>query len=165
MKDHDIFERLREIRWRGELSPAEAAELAAWLKQNPSRRADWDAEAALSQLLKAQPDVPVASNFTARVLHEAQKPQYHRTRSWLPRWLGSGRIWLPRLAIGSVAVVVGVFTYGQFQMRQRTNLVQGVSTVAVIAALPGPEILRDFDAIQALEKAPVADDELLRLME
>jgi len=165
MKDHDIFERLREVRWRGELSPAEREELAAWLKQNPNRRADWEAEAALSQLLEGMPDVPVASNFTARVLREAQRPEHHRSRSWLPRWLGSGRIWLPRLAMGSAVAAVVVFSYAQFQAQRGASMVQSISTVAEIAALPGPEILRDFDAIQALEKTPVADDELLRLME
>ena len=62
-------------------------------------------------------------------------------------------------------VAVGVLSYAQFQAQQRATMVQSISTFAGIASLPGPEILRDFDAIQALERAPVADEELLRLLE
>jgi hypothetical protein len=34
-----------------------------------------------------------------------------------------------------------------------------------VAAVPGPDALRDFDAIRALDTSPAADEELLRLMQ
>jgi len=42
-------------------------------------------------------------------------------------------------------------------------LAQSVVTVSGVASLPGPKILKDFEAIRALDQTP-PDVELLRLL-
>src|SRR5438132_499646 len=63
----------RQLSWRRKLTPAEEAELRRWLEANPSAQADWESEAALTDTLGRLPDVPVASNFTARVLQAVER--------------------------------------------------------------------------------------------
>lgn len=166
MKNNEAYERLREARWRKCLNPSEKAELQRLLQAAPGLEADWRLEEGLSRAVEALPNVAVPSNFTARVLQgielaESAGARGARSLAWRDRV----RSWLPRLALGSAVVVLGLFSYSQFQAQQRAFVVQNIPTVAEIVAMPGPEALRDFDAIRALERAPVADEELLRLLE
>src|SRR5438067_2362092 len=97
------FRKWREISWRRKLTPAEEAELRAWLAVHPEARAEWEAEIALTNtLVRSLPDVPVASNFTARVLQAVDRETAAREPR-LPGWQPWKR-WLPRVALGALAV-------------------------------------------------------------
>ena len=41
MINDPTYTRLRELSWQRKLTPAEAAELRAWLEAHPEARADW----------------------------------------------------------------------------------------------------------------------------
>ena len=96
MTNDPIYNHLRELSWRRKLTGAEEAQLRVWLAAHPGAQADWDTEAGLNSALGRLPDVPVPSNFTARVLQEVQsgaaaelrlderKWQFWRRRRWLP---------------------------------------------------------------------------------
>ncbi|MGH7972242.1 MAG: hypothetical protein ACREIC_26315, partial [Limisphaerales bacterium] len=70
----------RELNWRRKLTAAEEARLRSWFAEHPEARADWEAEAALSDALARLPDAPVASNFTARVMQTAELELAHDAR-------------------------------------------------------------------------------------
>jgi len=156
-----------DLKGRGrKLTAAEEAELRAWLAQHPDQREDWEAESRLAEILSRLPDVPVPSNFTARVLQAVErearmagKPQRSRA-GWFFRLL------VPRLAVAAVILGLAVFTYThqEHQAARRAQLVQGVQMVAGVSSLPSPEILQDFDTIRQMSSTPGPDPELIALM-
>jgi anti-sigma factor RsiW len=162
-----LFNRFRELCWKGKLPPAGEAELRAWLKAHPEARAEWEAEAGLNDALARLPDVPVATNFTARVLQTvtlessagdgARTTKSHRLHGWLR--------WLPRAALAGVVLCASLLSYEQLQAQRREKLAQSVAVVSDVSSLPSPEILKDFEAIQALNRTPPADEELLALLQ
>ena len=89
MTNDPIYNRLRELSWRRELTAAEEAELRAWLAAHPEAQADWEAEAGLNEALRQLPDAPVPSNFTARVLQAVEREAALRERRRGARW----RVW------------------------------------------------------------------------
>ena len=97
-----------ELSWRRKLSPEQDAELRAWLAAHPEARADWEEEAALTAGLERLADVPVASNFTARVLQVVEREDVVREQE--PKWHQwlRGAHWLPRAAFAAVVVGVGL---------------------------------------------------------
>ena len=115
----------------------------------------------LDALLRALPDKPVASNFTARVLQAVERQERHRV--WW-RILVPDFNWLPRVAVASLALVVGVLTYQVRAEAQRAQFARSLSAVSQVAALPGPDALKDFEAIRHLSQTPPADTELLALL-
>ncbi len=162
-----IYQRLLEVSWRRQLTPAEEAELQAWLAAHPEAQAEWEAEAGLNQALNQLPPVPVASNFTARVLQAVERETAAespapglRWRSW--RWQLR---WLPRAAFAGLVLWLGLFSYHQVQAARRTDMMRSVAAVAGVSSLPEPEILKDFEAIRVLQPTPPADLQLLMLME
>jgi anti-sigma factor RsiW len=165
MKNDPGFQKWRELSWRRKLTPAEEVEFRAWLATHPQARAEWEAEMALTNTLASLPDVPVASNFTARVLQAIEReetaiaPAFRRPSS-LP-W----RHWLPRMALGALAVAAGLLSYLEVSAMRRAKLVQSVEVVSRVSTLPSPAILEDFDAIQRLSPPPVADEQLLSLLQ
>lgn len=166
-KEDPVPRKFREIIWRRPLSTAEQAELDQWLSAHPDARREWEREAVLTQGLSNLPDVPVPSNFTARVL-DAVDTEVSANEVTAPRWW----IWLqrlgraPRLA-AAAAIVVGVFfVHHAVQNNQREVLAQSAAEVAELAAVaPGVDLLQDFDFIRSLQPAPSADVELLELLQ
>jgi len=180
---NDPLERhLRELSWR-KLTHGDQARLRAWLAAHPEAQADWESEAALTEALTQLPDVPVASNFAARVLAAAEREAPDRRRRapgavgfW--RWLAHG--WWPRVALAGLALGAGLLTIhharlvrlreerAQIQLREeRAESLQNVVAAYSIAALPESDrmvLLENFDAIQALNRAPLADDQLLEAL-
>ena len=65
MTDDPIYNRLRELSWRRQLTAPEKAELRAWLTAHPEAQSEWEAEAGLNATLRRLPDAPVPGNFTA----------------------------------------------------------------------------------------------------
>ena len=166
MTNDPIYNRLRELSWRRPLTAPEQAELRAWLAAHPDAQADWAIEAGLNHALGRLPDVPVPSNFTARVLQAAQREAAAELHRPAVHWLAWPRLrWLPRVAFGAIVVSAGLVTYHQVQATHRKNLVKSVATVSAVSSLPSPEILRDFDAIRALNAAPAPDEQLLAVLQ
>jgi anti-sigma factor RsiW len=169
MANDPLYHHLLEKSWRGKLTPAEEQQLRAWLSAHPEGKVDWEAEAALNELLCRLPAAPMPSNFTARVLKaaaletKAGEQQIAGSRIWT--WRSR---WLPRIAFASVLMAAGVISYHQGVVFRRANLAKSaaasVAVVSDVSSLPSPEVLTNFDAIYALNRTPPADEELLALL-
>ena len=154
--------KLREAGWRGKLTPAEEADLRAWLAAHPEARADWEAEMALNRALAGLPDAPMPSNFTARVCQAVERDQASAGRGG-SRW--TWRRLLPRIAVAGAVVAVSLFAYDRREDARRAEMAKGVAAVSDVAGMLDPEVLRNFDAIRLLGQTPAADQELVALMQ
>jgi anti-sigma factor RsiW len=165
MPNANNHEKIRELTWRKNLSPAQQKELESWLAAHPEKRESFALESQLTASLQKLPDAPVSSNFTARVLEQARLEQRSAGRkpfggSFILRWR-----WLVQTATAIVLVAAIGITWKQLQSaRTAGEMARTVSLVSEIPSLPSPELLRDFEAIQALGQAPPADMELLALL-
>jgi anti-sigma factor RsiW len=154
------YRELMEASWRRPLTAAEEARLQAWLADHPEAQALWESELSLNHLLEQLPDVPVASNFTARVVQAAQREAAQpAARSFLQlvrQWL------LPRRATGvawaALAVCVTWFAVHQAESNTKARRASELVVISRTAVLSDPVVVEDFDAIQRL---PYAEDEEL----
>ena len=167
MKNDPFYDRLCELGWRGKLTAEDEAELRAWLAAHPEEQSGWQAEAGLSEALSRLSDVPVATNFTARVLQAVEleaaasrRAQSARGSKW--HW---PRRWLSRAALAAVVLGAGLISVHEVRVARRAELAQSVAAVSEVSSLPSPEILKDFEAIRALNQMPSADEELLTLLQ
>ena len=166
MTNDPIYNHLRELSWQRQLTGTETAQLQAWLAAHPEAQADWEAEAGLNAALGRLPDVPVPSNFTARVLRAAEREAAAELRQSGWKWGGWLRLrWLPKLALTASVVCAGVVSCLLVQDAQRKNLVESVAVVSAVSSLPGPDILKDFDAIRASNPTSAADEQLLAVLQ
>lgn len=137
----------RDLLLRRELTPAEARDLAAWLARHPDAAADWALDTALSRALRALPDVPVASNFTAQVMSEVARERDPSRglsaglRGWLP-WR-----WLPAAGGIALVAVIGFAAWQGLSTRRATEYARQVAALRAMSELP-PSTLVDFDAIR-----------------
>src|SRR5215472_3160886 len=158
MNNDRPYDPLREANWRRPLGAAEEAELRAWLAAHPEAQADWEAELALSDALRRLPDAPLASNFTSRVLQtverqtaaESQRRGSHGSRWYRWLWLR----WLPRAGVAAVVAVAGLVSYHHVADQRRAEKWAQPLEVVSGVPVPTPEVLEDFDAIQAFNRAP-----------
>ncbi len=166
MTNERTNERWRELSWRRKLTPAQQAELRAWLAEHPQARADWQAEAALNQALGQLPDAAVPSNFTALVLEAVGRETAAASRQPRLSWLAWRRRlrWLPKMAFLAVLLGASLLSYHQVLAFQRAQLARSVVAISDVASLPSPQILTNFEAIQVLDRTPPADIELLQLL-
>ena len=140
-----------------------AATLVLKWKDAMNDNHDNQLDARLDALLRALPDRPVASNFTARVLQEVSHANAMR-----PVREGSFFLkfrWLPRLAVASLALASCVLTYQVRTQATRTQFARSIAAVTQVASLPSAEALKDFEAIRRLSQTPPADRELLALLQ
>jgi hypothetical protein len=161
MNERDLNE-LREANWRRKLTPAEEAGLQRHLADNPNAQADWEADLALTQTLTQLPEPPLSSNFTAQVMQAVERATL--TTAPEPQALGAITHWfrrlLPRMAWAVVLVGLTFLGWHQYETAQRNKMAKGI--VPVLAYLPQPEMLQDFDAILQLSQSPPpVDMELL----
>jgi len=157
-----IYEKLREISWRRKLTSAEERELREWLVAHPEVHESFELETGLTEALGKMADVPVASNFTARVVKAVElegiaeargKHSSASLRRRLPRWL-------PRIASATIVVMAGsAYLYNYNVGAWQRDLVQRVAKVP----LPNPEILTNFEAIRIVSATPAPDEQLLAL--
>jgi hypothetical protein len=160
-----FYEKLREISWRRKLNSAEERELREWLAAHPEARESLEFETGLTEALGKMAEVPVASNFTARVLQAIEREAKADARQRSSRktfWRMPPR-WLPRTASATIVVTAGLLIYlhnNSVEARQRA-LVQRVAAVP----LPSPEILTNFDAIRIVSATPAPDEQLLALFQ
>ena len=162
---NDPFTKLLEASWQRELTPAEDAELRAWLAAHPEARADWEADAALSRALDNLPDAPVPSNFTARVLQAVELENAAAKRQVQSKWRWVWRSLLPKTALAAVFVGMSLMAFREASYQKQQRFARSLKTVSAVSALPGPDILKDFDAIQQLQPTPPPDVELLALLQ
>jgi hypothetical protein len=69
------------------------------------------------------------------------------------------------VALTATVVSAGVVSCLVVQDVQRKNLGEGVAVVSMVSSLPGPDILKDFDAIRASNPTPTADEKLLTALQ
>lgn len=157
----------RELNWRRKLTAAEEAQLLSWFARHPEARVDWEAEAALTDVLARLPDAPVPTNFTARVTQAVERESARAARHrepFVPSWRIWTR-WLPGAAGAALAIGLGVISYQRVCEARRFELARSVATLSEVATLPNPQVLEDFDAIHAMSQKPTADEELLKLLQ
>jgi len=165
MPENHNHEKIRELTWRGPVSPAQRQELKAWLEAHPAERESVALDSRLTESLLKLPDAPVPSNFTARVLEQVRLEQATERRkgtrtSSIFRWR-----WLIRTASAVVIVAAAGVTWRQVQSaRTAEEIARSVTMVSEVTSLPDADVLRDFEAIQALSQNPSADMELLALL-
>jgi hypothetical protein len=129
------------------------------MKNQPHNQPD----ARLDALLRALPDKPVASNFTARVLQQVERENAARPAGGSFAWFRLH--WLPRLAVASLALASCVLTYQVRTEAHRTQFARSVAAITQVSSLPSPDTLKDFEAIRRLSQTPPADRELLALLQ
>jgi len=117
----------------------------------------------LDQALSRLPDVPVSSNFTARVMQAIDREESRSSRPWL--FHRNWHAWLPRAAVAVTAAVFAVVGIHQYELSNHRH--QIAASVAMVAGqpLPSVEALKNFDAIQRMSQPAHADDELLALLQ
>jgi hypothetical protein len=121
-----------------------------------------DARGQVRGLLSHLPDVPVASNFTARVMQAVEREEMCRSRWWMLHW--HWRAIIPRAAVATVLAGFAVFTFKQHELLvQRQQLAQNAALVAESQPVPSMDALKNFDAIQRMGQTARPDDELLAL--
>jgi hypothetical protein len=146
---------LRESLWRRKLSKAERSELRA--------QPELELEARLTDALGQMPNLPVSSNFTARVLEaieleEAQSARAAQSKGWHWNW---HRL-LPRVAVtAAILLFAGIGMQYHATGLQRAAMIKSLSTVASAQTVPSVEALNNFDTIQRMSQSGRADTELL----
>ncbi len=157
--------RLAEALRRGQFTPAEQADADAFLARHPECRAAWDEELSLSALLRKVPDVPVSSNFTARVMEACRRSERQSAKARVPFGRFWGR-WLPKFAAGTAAVGLAVLSYHQHQLAERRELAQNLAEMARLPGGTSIELLQNFEAIQKLRHVPAdVDRELIAALQ
>jgi anti-sigma factor RsiW len=154
------FDSLREKSWRRKLTPAEEASLRAWLAEHPEDKANCELDGELNRSLEKLANVPMPSNFTARVLQAIERESMTATQPSPNRMRWFLRSLLPKGAVAGAIFAVGVLTYHEHTVSKRAELARDMKTVAGVR-VPGPEILQDFDTIRQVTGP---DPELIALM-
>ena len=160
MNQYPLDQRLRDVISRRPLSGSEQAELDAWLARHPEARADWELELALSRAMAREPDAPVSSNFTARVLQDIERGQKVSRRERVTVRGGWWRALVPRLVVGSVVIVALVVFIHQ---RNEAARQKDFEVLLSVQPLPSVETLQDFDTIRSLNIVATADEDILAL--
>ena len=148
---NEIPSAVRDALWRRKLTEAERAQLPA--------QPDLELDARLTGALAKTPNVPVPSNFTARVLDaiDREEAAAARPRIWALNW----RSFLPRVAVVAVALIVAGLSVQRYEtVTYRASLAR---TVAMVTTAPPPSVdaLENLDAIQRMGQSAHADGDLL----
>ena len=72
---------------------------------------------------------------------------------------------MPKVAFAVVIVGAGFVSYQKVEAANRRKLAESVAVVSSVSSLPSPDILKDFDAIRALNSTPPPDEELLMVFQ
>ncbi len=150
------FEILLQTASKRDLTGAELDKLQSWLAANPVEQAEWE---ALDRLLAAQPDVPVATNFTCRVLDEISRTEAAAPaidQAWWQKLLSPQLRPIQIAAAATLAMVVGGIGYQSHRNQSRAEIAAAVASIAEVA----PGFLADFEAIEAITQADPIDEEL-----
>lgn len=165
MKPDPVHQKLREIAWRRRLTPAEQAELQAWLTAHPEAQKDAELEAALDALLNSRPPVAVSSNFTARVMQAIEADARRKETIPAPalHWWWK---FMPRLVMASCVLAVGGLSYRQYLVGKQNELIHAAQEIVNARPLADTAVIQDFEVIRQLPSSVVvADEKLLALSE
>lgn len=166
MTDDPLQNPIRELTWRRKLTPSEEARLSQWLATHPEAQAEQESDMALNEALDLLPDAPMPSNFTARVLRAATaEPAPNRPRATVWATLFQSLNWLPRMALVALTLGLALISYEHFREAHRVRMARDAAVASEVIALPGPKGLEDFEVIRAINRAPAADEELLKLLQ
>ena len=142
-----------------ELTAEELTHIDDLLAQNKAELAEFE---AVDHLLAKLPDVIVPSNFTARVLDEAQRqdqPAPALGQAWWQRLFSPKYRSIQLASAAAVALLIGVFGYQNHLDQDRAEMAESLQAVATIAEM-APGLLTDFDAIDAIDQSDPIDEEL-----
>ena len=153
------YSQLMQAAMERELTAEELARIDDFLAQNKAELAEFE---AVDHLLAKLPDVIVSSNFTARVLGEAQRqdqPAQAFGQAWWQRFFSPQYRSIQVASAAAVALFVGVFGYQNHLDQDRAEMAESLQAVATIAEM-APGLLTDFDAIDAIDQSDPIDEEL-----
>ena len=148
-----------ESLWRRKLSGAERDQLRA----SP----ELDLEAGLTDALSQLPNVPVPSNFTARVLDAIELEDARMARSAQSKgWRWNWHRLLPRAAVTAAVLLFAGLGLQHYETGvAHAEMIKSLSTVATAHAMPDVEMLNNFDAIQRMGQSGRADTDLLAALQ
>ena len=157
------YEDLLSTRWIRELNGRERDRLARFLSADPKRKARWEEDMAVLEAVRHLPDVPVASNFTSRVLAalpcapDESVPDLlsPSKRSWFPRL-----DWAPKwgLGFGFAAILALAVFYGEYRRAKSMRLVESLTVITESKTAPTMEESQHFEFIQELAPVPLEVD-------
>ena len=159
-----------EANRRRQSAGGEEGRSSAPLADGIGSREEREFDQRLNELLRRLPEAPISSNFTARVLRQAEQvARARKQHPWRVRWesLEDGLRslgWASRLATGAAVVALVLLCSIHFRAAAREEMARSVVAVSNVAALPSWEVLVNFEAIQRLPEVPEAravDVELL----
>ena len=156
------YQELLEAARRRRLTAEEEARLQTYLAAHPQAQREWDEEQALDQMLGQLNDVPVSTNFTARVLEAVHRENLSAPAlirgAWFEKLVSFFRGY--RIATATAIVAIGLIMVQQYRHRERARVVESLAT------LPNFEALQDFDAIARLGQVRgSADEDLLAALQ
>ncbi len=141
---------LMELARRRPLTPAEHAELEAWLAQHPEARpTDWEEELALSRLLAALPPAPLSPRFIENTLAALDRLERAAAPAEKIGWWALVRGWLTPAWRPAVALVLLALTLGLWQLqlhrREQGRVADSLAALAELAEqLPDVSALAEF---------------------
>ena len=144
----------------GELSPAEASEVLAWLETHPAALRGLEEDRRVWACLSAYRDEPVPAGFADRVLRTTVASGAETApdaRGWrvLQRWEG-GRGGRVAAMAATVVLAVGVGALAAGRLFHPSEPAPASSSAAVLEAVPAA-LLESDDAVKNL--ASLSDDE------
>ena len=147
-----------ELVWlsaKRDLTPEDESRLESYFTANPQARGEWEEERALTRAVQALPDLPVSSNFTARVLQEVDLEEQTLARE-RERSVWWQRLW-PKLGWATAALLLTTLGI-QYHTAQKQKIVVDLVRISGTQA-PGPDVLQDFEVINRLRQAAAPSDE------
>lgn len=166
MKPDLVEQEFQELAWRRPLSEAEQLRLREWLTRHPERRAEWEADAALSAALARLPQRSAPSNLVARTLAAIDREHSATAGGQRAGWFGwlSSLGWVPRIAVAVGILGGGVFWYQHHQrVQEQTKALATLASVTEAGGMPSPEALENFEVILRIHPALQADTELISM--
>jgi negative regulator of sigma E activity len=153
------FPEQRHSLWRRKLSGTERAAM----RNQP----ELELEARLTDALAQLPDVPVPSNFIARVLEATEREEARSARAVKLRfWPWNWPALMPRVAVVTTVLVLGGFGVQHYEAAQhRTELAKNLSLVASAQTMPSLDALENLEVIQRMSQPTHADTELIAVLQ
>ena len=156
------YNQLLKTAFDRELNERELAQIHDFLGQNPTELAEFE---AVDQLLAKLPDVNVSHNFTSLVMNEARCKIHEMEEagqivglSW-KRFFTSQYRSIHWAGVASLIMFVGFLGYQSKLSQDRINMAESVQSMANFAEM-APELLSDFETINAIDHSDPIDEEL-----
>ena len=119
------------------------------------------AQGQMRRLLCRLPDVPVSSNFTARVMQAIELEEKRHSRWHIFEW--NWRVFVPRATVTAAVVVFASFGFHQHELAVHRQMLAKDVALITSQPVPGVDALNNFDTIQRMAQPARPDNELLAL--